>query len=356
MKIIEFKKIKSQIAFTLVLIFVLSSVQGCSSKSKESSETTATSTDVTISAEPTYAPLDIRAGVNTSGLAYPFYVAKETGIFEKYNLNVTIDSYASGGETIDALSLKTEDIAVGADYAVAIRLVEGSSLRVISNFAYADNAQSQLYVTDESIKTPSDLTGKRIGVKKGTVNEYTWAKLFENFNVDPSTVKEVNLSSDAELITAFANEDIDALWVSDVFLPNLKEVVKNPIGIGDINISGTKNKSYLLIDNTFIESNKEGSERFLKAFGEAVDYLGSNPEDAAKIIASSMTIDYDTALGDIKNYIYDAAFTQEGYDYLKEVADWAIKNGVTATSYDIADYVDLGLINDVFPDKESAQK
>jgi ABC-type nitrate/sulfonate/bicarbonate transport system substrate-binding protein len=343
----------------LAAALTLSFVQGCSPKDSgvsgksptpAASGNGETSPTAAGAAETAYEPLKVRIGINTSSYGWPFFVARDTGIFEKYNINVTIDSFASGGETLDAVSLKNEDVGEAADYALAIRLAAGTNLRAVAYFGEALTDTSKLYVSDDAIKTPADLPGKRIGVKKGTVNEYTWAKLFENYNIDPDSVEEVNLSSDAELITAFGNGQIDALWVSDLFLDKLKELVSNPVSIGDGTLAGTSTKSFVVFSSDFIQNNKEGAARFLKAYGEAIDYIKSNTEASAKIIEKAVTVDYDTALADFKNYGWAVQFKQEEYDYLKGVSDWTIENGVAPSAYNLADYIDLEPLKAAYPD------
>lgn len=347
MQKIEFKKIRKSIALVLILVFALGLVQGCS---KDSSETN--STPVT-AADTTYEPFDVRVGINTSSYAWPFFVARDAGIFKKYNINVTIDSYASGGETLDAVALKNADIGEAADYAFAIRLVPGTNLRAVLFFGESDAKESQLYVNDDDIKTVADLVGKKIGVKKGTVNEYTWGKLFEQAGIDINNVTQVNLSSDAELITAYAQDQIDAYWTSGSNYEKLKSLVDESKlrSIGDqLTLTGTASRSFVIFSSEFIENNPEGAERFLKAYAEAIDYFKSHTDESTKIIADAVTLDAQTVKEELTAYNWTVQFKQLEYDYLKDVAKWAIENNATTGSYNLADYIDLNPLKAILPD------
>lgn len=363
MKKIAFKKIKSQIALLLVLVFALGLVQGCSKDSSETSSTptTAVNDNATVepttaaSAEPTYAPIDVRIGVNQSSYGWPFYVGRDAGIFAKYNINVTIDAYASGGETLDMVALKNEDVGEAADYALIMRLAAGSNLRAVTYFGESNSERSELYVNGEDIHEVKDLVGKKIGVKKGTVNEYTWAILFEKAGVDIDKVEQVNLSSDAELITAYAQGDIDALWSSGTNFEKLQSLVNDESKLRSIgnsrDLTGTTTKTYVVISDDFVQKNPEGAERFLKAYSEAVDYFKSNPDESADIISKAITIDTKTVKQDLTAFSWAVQFKQEDYDHLSNITVWAVKHQVIAEDVKLADFVNLDILKNIYPDR-----
>lgn len=340
-----------KIIILLTTVFAMGLLVGCGASDTADSKDGGSETGVVQGEEV----IDIRAGVNTASLAYPYQVALEQGIFEKYNLNVTIDTYESGAGTLDAVILKQEEAASAAGYAIATRLSEDSNLRVVSSLNELTPASEELYTTDKSIQTPKDLEGKTIGVKKGTVDEYIWAKLFETYDVDRSKVTEVGLGSDAEIITAFATGDVDAIWVENSNVEKVLEAVSDAFSLGDLSLTGAAIKVYVAFDSEFIEQKPEGAKRLLQALSEAVDFLSENQEETADIIYKTMKIDKENALSDIQNSIWEIRFSQEDYDSLADIAQWVQDNGVNENKFEISDVVDFTPIQNALPDKVSVE-
>lgn len=292
----------------------------------------------------------IRVGVATSGFAYPFYVGQEKGFFDKYGIDLVIDSYGNGGETIDATVLQQEDMGEGMDYAVVTRLAEGSNLQILSFMAEANPAREGLYVQGD-ISDIQDLEGKRIAVRKGTINEYVWKLLLDQYNIPEDSVERVELSSDAEIITAFVNGDADAIWIMNVYKEQLDEAGTNYNNLGDLSLVGVSQKAFILMDKTFTEQNPEVTENFLKGVSEAERYIAENPEESAEIIYKNMAIEEESARKDIDNYNWDIRFTQEDYEHLVNLSSWVQENGLTKAAYDIEDFINYAPLKNALPDK-----
>lgn len=247
--------------------------------------------------------------------------------------------------------MKQEDSSSAAGYAIATRLSEESNLKVVSSLNELTPASEELYTSDSSIKSPKDLEGKTIGVKKGTVDEYIWAKLFETNGVDRSKVTEVGLGSDAEIITAFSNGDVDAIWVENSNAEKVLAAVPSAVSLGDLSLAGAAIKIYVAFDSEFIEKKPEGAKGLLQALSEAVDFLSENPEDTADIIYKTMKIDKKDALSDIQNSTWGIKFSQEDYDSLADIGQWVQDNGVNENKFEVSGAVDLTPIKSALPDK-----
>lgn len=292
----------------------------------------------------------VRVGVATSGFAYPFYIGEEKGFFDQYGIDLVIDSYGNGGETIDATTLQQEDMGEGMDYAVVTRLTDGSNLQVLSFMAEANPSREGLYVQGD-IKEISDIEGKKIAVRKGTINEYVWKLLLEQYNIPEDSVERVELSSDAEIITAFVNGDVDAIWIMNVYKEQLDEAGTQYQNLGDLSLVGVSQKAFILMDKSFVEDKPEVTENFLKAVAEAEQFLKDSPEESADIIYDRMTIEKESALKDIDNYNWDIRFTQEDYDHLVSLSQWVQENGLTKTTYDIDSLINYEPLKNALPDK-----
>ena len=297
----------------------------------------------------------VRVGVATSGFAYPFYIGEEKGFFDQYGIDLVIDSYGNGGETIDAATLQQEDMGEGMDYAVVTRLTDNSNLQILSFMAEANPSREGLYVQGD-IKEIKDIEGKKIAVRKGTINEYVWKLLLDQYDIPEDSVEPVELSSDAEIITAFVNGDVDAMWIMNVYKDQLDEAKIQYQNLGDLSLVGVSQKAFILMDKSFVKDKPEVTENFLKAVAEAEQFLKDSPEESAEIIYDKMAIEKESALKDIDNYNWDIRFTQEDYEHLVSLSQWVQENGMTKTTYDIDSLINYTPLKNALPDKVTIDK
>ncbi|MDR1488021.1 MAG: ABC transporter substrate-binding protein [Deltaproteobacteria bacterium] len=292
----------------------------------------------------------IRIGAEATSFAFQFRVALSEGIFDKYDLDAEIFSFAYGIDTLNATVLGETDSAEAADFAIASRLAAGSNLRIVAFILSPATNAAKLYVRDESIKVPADLKGKRIGVKKGTVNEYEWGKFFEKFDIDPKEVSYEYLSSTSDQIAAFQGGDIDAFWgITDIESVVLK--VPGSRAIGDYSLLGSRYKAFLLLDDGFIKNNPKAVVNLVKALDEATTFIKNNPDKVAQIAFRDLKIPVESARAGIDTLEYDIRLHQEDLDQINDVYKWSREHGLIKNEYELADFVYSDAIKEALADK-----
>jgi NitT/TauT family transport system substrate-binding protein len=306
------------------------------------------------SASGTEKPFAIRVGADAGAFSYQFRVAKKAGIFDKHNVSAEVYTFSYGIDTVNAAILGETDSAEAMDFAAASRFSESNKLRILATITTALPTGSHLYTRDDVIKTPADLKGKRIGVQKGTVNEYQWARLFEKYNLKKDEVTHVYLSSNAELLAAYQANELDALWVGAEIENAVNQIPSSRI-LGDQSLHGHLSRGFLLLDADVIARNPAGVERFLKALDEATVFIREKPEETARIAYEDLKIPVDSALKAIKAQNYELRLTQEDLDLITGVANWSYENGIFRNKYDIKDYIDPGPLRNVLPDRVTIQ-
>jgi NitT/TauT family transport system substrate-binding protein len=292
----------------------------------------------------------IRIGAEASSFSFQFRVALAAGLFEKYDLDAEIFSFSYGIDTLNATVLGETDSAEAADFAIASRLAPGSNLRIVSYIISPSDDACKLYVRDDSIKVPADLKGRRIGVKKGTVNEYEWGVFLEKFGIKPDEVQYEYLSSTSDQIAAFQGGDIDAFWgVTDIESTVLK--VPGARIIGDYALLGSKYKAFLLLDDGFIKANPQAVVNLVKALDEATKLIHDNPEEVAQIAWRELKMPLDVARSSQKTLNYEIRLLQEDLDQIDAVYKWSREHGLIKNQYELADFVYADAIREAFPDK-----
>lgn len=339
------KNMKRFLSVVVLIILLVGLISGCNNGkdnvSKENREN--------ITSNSTQEKFKIRIGADSAAFSFPFRVALEEGILKKHNIDAEITTFSYGIDTLNALILDQVDVGEAMDFAVGTRIGDNSNLQVVSFIGSPSKNGSELYVVGDDIKSPSDLAGKRIGVQKGTVNEYIWAQLLKKYNVDPNSEKMNYLQSDAELITAFTSGQLDALWVS----ASKKDTVlktKDTKSLGDYSLVDFRMRGYAVLKKDFINNNREGVKQFLLALNEANEFIANNPEKTAEIAYKDLKIPKEDALKDIENYEYKVRFLKEDFDHVNNVINWSIQNGLIKKKYDFKDYLDVSLLKEALPD------
>ena len=102
-----------------------------------------------------------------------------------------------GVDTINAVLTKQADTGIAADY-VAINCVAKGRFSHHSKDLQEQmrkSSKEQQLLVKGNIKTPSDLKGKKIGVNKGTVNEYVWSQYLKKNQIKETDIEFVPFST-----------------------------------------------------------------------------------------------------------------------------------------------------------------
>jgi NitT/TauT family transport system substrate-binding protein len=338
----------------LIMSLVIGLLAGCGSKKaadavNEAEKESGGNVSVTEpAASNTEEPFEINVAVDSGTFAYPFWVAQNEGILEKYNIKAEFQVYAYGIDTINAVQLDQADLGEAMDFAAISRLGGESELQFISFIAGNKLSGAQLYALDSSIKKVEDLAGKSVVVQKGTVNEYIWAQTFKQYGIDPDSVNPLYISSTAEGLALVKSGDADAIWAGGDTSDQIVEL--GGVSLGDYNLIGFAPRGFLMLKKSYLEKNSEGIQRLLQALQEAVDVINADPGKAAEIVKDNFNIPVENiakALGDAE---FDIRFSQEDADQLDSVTKWSIENELVKFDFNVKDYFYLEPLKAVFPD------
>jgi NitT/TauT family transport system substrate-binding protein len=195
-----------------------------------------------------------------------------------------------------------------------------------------------------------DLEGKKVGVQKATADEYRWGRLFEKNGIDAGKVEQIYLGSNAELLAAYLAGQIDAYWVAPDTESAVLEIPESR-NLGNQELSGYAMRGFLLVDYDFIDKNKEGIVRFLKALDEASAFIDGHPDETAVIANKDLKAPVEAAKKNIYAHRYIIRLLQEDVDTIRNVAGWALDNKLIRNRYDVNDVLYLDAIREAFPDR-----
>lgn len=299
----------------------------------------------------TVKPVKIRFGLDTAaGGSLQFRQAQEQGFFKKYGVEADISNFAYGIDTINALLVQRTDTAMAADYALLNSLGKGD-MKIVSTLTRATEASSKTTVllVKGGITKPEELKGKKLGVARGTVYEYVWAKFLEKLNIDEKDIKMVYYSTPDEAIVALTKGEMDAVWSGGALLEKFLKVdgIKS---LGDMNQTDVKISSFQVVDAGYLKTNAQTVTHYLKAVKEGIDYIPAHKEQTAELAFRDIKLPKEGVLKDLDTQNYVLGFTKEDYQHLESMKAWLEQRGILKDKYELKDKIDVEALKAAFPD------
>lgn len=293
----------------------------------------------------------IRFGLDTAaGGSLQFRVAQEQGYFKKHAVDAEISNFAYGIDTINALLVQRSDTAMAADYALLNSLGKGD-MKIVSTLTRATEASSKstVLLAKGGITKPEELKGKKLGVARGTVYEYVWARFLEKFQIADKEVKMVYYTTPDEAIVALTKGEMDAVWAGGALLDKFLKV-EGIQTLGDMNLSGVKISAFQVVDTAFLKNNRKTVSQYLKAVKEAIDYIPAHKEQTAELAFREIKLPKDGVLKDLETQNYVLGFTKEDYEHLQHMKTWLEEKGILKDKYELKDKIDVRALKEAFPD------
>jgi NitT/TauT family transport system substrate-binding protein len=191
-------------------------------------------------------------------------LAAQTGAFDRANLSVQMNEFASGRDALQALSGGAVDIAMATPSNVAPAVMGGEDLVV---FGVVARWSSWRLVArdDRGITNAGSLVGKTIGVPTGTSADQSLGVLLAANGISRDQVTIVNVSP-PDMNPVLSNGSVDAV---SIWQPNLS-VLEAAIP-ATVSIPYDMPSSFLFVTTReFADSNADVLRRFLDA-NSAVD-------------------------------------------------------------------------------------
>lgn len=209
-----------------------------------------------------------------------FYVAKESGIFERNGLDVTVNTGPSGSAMIAFLVGNQINAAYGAEQAgVSANLVDPNVVVVAEGVALL----RWLGIVARNITSMDGLKGKRIGVARGTGSETFWLSVVSRMNLNAADYTIVNVEA-PEMVAALERGNIDAYAVWEPWMTRGTRAVSNSrILMTNENIQVIRNLIYM--NKGWAEQNGEATQRFLRSMIQATDLIAANRDQAVQNVA-----------------------------------------------------------------------
>jgi len=206
-----------------------------------------------------------------SGLRGPLWIAKETGLFEKYGLDVRLVQITAGTTSINALIAGDVDMVITTSSAAIAAALRGAPVTIIAT----GGAPPYKLVAHPSVTSALQLKGKVVGSSQlGSGADFALRKLLPKLGLTPGkdvTILPTGLSEPKPRMLLILQGRIDAtLGTVDSILQfelngQKLSVLADLMEMG-VYVSG----SDIATTREFLKNYPHRAKAFLKAFSEAI--------------------------------------------------------------------------------------
>ncbi len=339
------------VAVGLTVLCLTAFAAGCGDHKSDAATSASAGAATVAASQASENPVKIRFGLDTAaGGSLQFRAAQEQGYFKKHAVEAEVSNFAYGIDTINALLVQRTDTAMAADYALLNSLGKGN-MKIVSTLTRANEASSKnmVLLVKGNVAKPEELKGKKLGVARGTVYEYVWAKFLEKYNIGDGDVKMVYYTTPDEAIVALTKGEMDAVWAGGALLDKFRKI-DGIQTLGDMNLSGVKISSFQVVDASYLKNNRQTVTNYLKAVKEGIDYIPSHKEQTAELAFREIKLPKDGVLKDLETQNYVLGFTQEDFEHLQSMKTWLEGKGILKDKYDLKDKIAVDALKAAFPE------
>jgi len=250
----------------------------------------------------------VRVASNSNTSALPLWVAVENKLCEKRGLDIQFTKIENVGTLPPALGSNFDVILatpvqaiVANDQGIPVTEIAGSSVDT------DENANSYLFVQDGSpITDVKDLAGKTIGVltEVGTLH-YATLLLLQQAGVSPDSVKILQIDGPTQANQLSAGR-VDAVETVRPFNESIEAAGGTNIGTPFSSLGDEISVIWWGSNRQWAEDNPDTVTAYKDCLQDAIDFIGSNDEQARQVLQKYTALPADVA----KNFelpAYDAS-------------------------------------------------
>jgi ABC-type nitrate/sulfonate/bicarbonate transport system substrate-binding protein len=212
-----------------------------------------------------------------------FYIARETGAFERRGLDVRIVEGRGASVAAEMVGTSTE-YWISSSSAAATAIGRSKGLPIRSLAVYYRRTPTVLYSrAEDRIDAPRDLLGKRVGLVPGSVTIDEYCALLAANRIDRSKIKEAVVEWDSK---ALLDGKVDALIDYEEIAPAELIAQGRKIAVLRFADFGVRISSLNLIVNemAWMEPDRQSMARKIaEAVQEGYQLVRDNPAEAALI-------------------------------------------------------------------------
>ena len=239
---------------------------------------------------------DVSLGVGGKALLYylPLTIAEKKGYFAEEGLNVTINDFKGGSQSLQALQGGSVDVVAGAyEHTIRMQVKGRPVIALIELGRFPGIVLAVKSALKDKVKKPGDLKGMKVGVTApGSSTNNFVNYLLAKDGVKPDEVSIIGIGAGPTAVAAIKRGEIDAL-------SNLEPVISTLTRDDSVYVladtrteegskaifGGNSSAAVLYATPEFIEKNPETTQRLVNAMHKALKWIAqASGEDIAATV------------------------------------------------------------------------
>lgn len=223
--------------------------------------------------------------------ADPIDIAKSRGKFIKKmkakGYQVVFKEFKDGSALLQALNSGNIDYARTGDVPPVTAQANGSKLVYVAAGSSKAAGSGILVKKNSSIKSITDLKGKKIAYTKNTSSEYLLMKILKKAGLTTNDVKLVSMDQSSAGVS-FAKNKVDA-WVTWDPYTAQGELKSG----GKILVDGsgiTNNRDFIISTKSFTSKNKKATNYLVKYLEDDMQWAQNHKSELAKMLSKSLNM------------------------------------------------------------------
>jgi NitT/TauT family transport system substrate-binding protein len=212
----------------------------------------------------------------------PLWIAKETNLFKKHDIDAQLIYIPGGTVIIQSMLAGEANIANMAPPAAMAAWVRGADLAVVASGV---NRLLETVVTSTQIRSPQELKGKRIGISRyGSLTDAALREALRHYNLTPDRdVTIVQAGGEGERLAALTARAVDGAMLSgDQRFQAEKLGFHVVIDLSKLPIEYPNNG--IVVRKEFSRTNRVTVKRFLKAWVEGTKIFKTDRDVSLKVL------------------------------------------------------------------------
>jgi NitT/TauT family transport system substrate-binding protein len=248
--------------------------------------------------------LNIRMGYTWASSQYysEYLVGITKGFYKAEGLDVSFTEGTGSGSGVQLIANGQADMGAAIATGALIRAAsKGAGVKMVAQTGPI-NPIGVISKMESPIKTPQDLTGKKIGMPPGTEQEQIWPAFLKKNSLTSSSATLVSIAGDA-LPAALQRGQIDGYVSYATDLPDLVKVGMHPMIMlwSDFGVVYAPGEG-IVVSKDMLAKKPDVVRAFLRALKKTMQYALDHPDEAAAAGAAQHpdSITKEVALAEIK--------------------------------------------------------
>ena len=266
----------------------------------------------------------------------PLYLGISQGFFEEEGLEVEPVVAQGGAAIIPAVVAGDQEIGFSNVVSLMLAQTQDLPVTIISQGIQAtddpENDTAAIAVKgDSDIQEPADLEGKTIAINTlNNISQLTVTAALDSEGVDTSTINFVEVPL-PDMVGQLEAGQIDAAGLVEPFVTTGRNAGQRMIIYDRVATEPEMTIATYFTSNSYLESNPDVVEAFVRAMNRSLEYATENPDEARQAIADYTQIPPDV-LAEVVLPLWQTDLNQ---DSIENTAQLMVDQGIAEDMPDV---------------------